>query len=58
MESLSVNMNFSFSSLAINTKDGLKKMVHQPLKAEDSEIVRVTDHCDVNILRLMQLLTV
>lgn len=53
MESLSVNMNFSFSSLAINTKDGLQKMVYQPLKAEDSEIVRVTDHCDVNILRLM-----
>lgn len=52
MKNSSNNVNFSFASLPLNTKL-VTAVARKQLKSEDSVVVRLKNHCDVNILWLM-----
>lgn len=49
MKNLSNNVKFSFAFLPLDTKL-VTAVARKLLKSEDSVVVRLKDHCDVNIL--------
>lgn len=52
MKNLSNNVKFSFAFLPLDTKL-VTTVARKLLKSQDSVVVRLKDHCDVNILRHM-----